>query len=127
MDLNLLPPLDLTLTLIPNPNIPLDIPPDPSLSMLFPENTPYRVLNNLFRDPTSKGLSEKHKMALQDTLGSIRSPFLFHPVEPYNFNGMSVGVDTTSDSFNSAVITVITAVERGFCSNQAPAPLGPSD
>lgn len=122
-----LPPLTPTLTLNSKVKVPPDIPPDPSLSMLFPESTPYRVPNNPFRGPISKGLSETHKMALQDALGSVRGPFIFNPVEPYTFNGECVDVDTPSDSFNSAVIMVIAAVERGFCSNRDAAPLGPSD
>ena len=122
-----LPPLTPTLTLTPKAKVPPDIPPDPSLSMLFPENTPYRVPNNPFRGPISKGLSEIHKKALQDALSSVRGPFLFDPVEPYNFDGTCADLDTPSDSFNSAVIMVIAAVERGFCSNRDPAPLGPSD
>jgi hypothetical protein len=122
-----LPPLTPTLTLTPKAKVPPDIPPDPSLSMLFPENTPYRIPNNPFRGPTSKGLREIHKKALQDALGSVRGPFIFNPVEPYNFNGTYVDIDSSSDSFNSAVIMVIAAVERGFCSNRDPAPLGPSD
>jgi hypothetical protein len=112
---------------MPKAKVPPDIPPDPSISMLFPENTPYRVTNNPFRGPTSKGLSETHKIALQDALESVRGPFLFNPVEPYTFNGMCVDVEDSSDSFNSAVIMVIAAVERGFFSNRAPAPLGSSD
>ena len=127
MDLNLEPPPPLTLTLTPQPIVPPDIPPDPSISMLFPENTPYRVLNNPFRGPNPKKLSETHKTALQDALGSVRSPFLFNLVEPYTFNGECVGDDTPSDSFNSAVNTVIAAVERGYCLNRDPAPLDPSD
>ncbi|KAF8489697.1 hypothetical protein F5888DRAFT_1744919 [Russula emetica] len=127
MELIPLPPSPPTLTLTLNSNIPPDIPPDPSISMLFPENTPYRVPDNPFRGPTSKGLSETYKKALQDALGSVRRPFLFNPVEPYSFDGTCVGVDTSSDSFNSTVTTVIAAIERGYCSNRDPAPLGPSD
>ncbi|KAF8489009.1 hypothetical protein F5888DRAFT_1638816 [Russula emetica] len=81
--------------------------------MLFPENTPYRVPNNPFRGPTSKGLSEIYKKALREALHTVRSPFLFNLVEPYSFDGTCVGVDTSSDSFNSAVTTVIAAIERG--------------
>jgi hypothetical protein len=122
-----LPPLTPTLTLTSKAKIPPDIPPDPSISMLFPENTPYRLPNNPFRGQISKGLKEAHKMALQDALDSVRGPFLFNPVEPYTFNGTCVDVDTPSESFNSAVTLVIAAVERGFYSNRDPAPLGPSD
>ncbi|KAF8492081.1 hypothetical protein F5888DRAFT_945291 [Russula emetica] len=124
MELIPLPPSPPTLTLTLNSNIPPDIPPDPSLSMLFPENTPYRVPNNPFQGPTSKGLSEIYKKALREALHTVRSPFLFNPVEPYSFDGTCVGVDTSSDSFNSAVTTVIAAIERGYCSNRDPAPLG---
>jgi len=127
MEFDPLPPPDPTLTLTPNPNIPPDIPPDPSLSMLFPENTPYRVPDNPFRDSTSKRLREVHKITLQNALASVRGPFLFNPVEPYAFNGACVGVDITAESFNSAVITVIAALERGYCPNRDPAPLGTSD
>src|ERR1700733_12526917 len=99
MALEPLPPLTPTLTLFSNPNIPPDIPPDPSISMLFPENTPYRVPDNPFRDSNAKELRETHKTALQDALRSVREPFLFYPVEPFAFEGTCVGVDTPSDSF----------------------------
>ena len=127
MDLVPLPPLDLTLTPTIQKNVPPDIPPDPSISMLFPEKPPYRVPNNPFRGSISKGLGGKHKMALQDALDSVRLPLLFNPVEPYTFDSTSVGADSPSESFNSAVTMVIAALERGFCSNRDPAPLGPSD
>jgi hypothetical protein len=127
MDLNPLPPLRLTLTPSSKTKVPSDIPPDPSISMLFPENTPYRVLDNPFRGPISSELSATHKKALQDALGSVRSPFLFNPVNPYAFNGTCVGDSTPSDTFNSVVTIVIAALERGYCSNRDPAPLGSSD
>jgi len=95
--------------------------------MLFPEKPPYRVPNNPFRGPISEGLSKMHKKALQDALRSVRGPFLFDSVEPYKFDGTCVGADTPSESFNSAVATVIAAIERGFCSNRDPAPLGARD
>ena len=111
MDLNPLPPLTPTLNLGLQPKIPPDLPPEPSLSMLFPENTPYRVLNNPFWSFIFEGLSETHKIALQDALASIRGPFLFNSVKPYTFDGECVGVDSPSDDFNSAVTTVIAALE----------------
>ena len=127
MEVDPLPPLPQTLTLTLNPNIPPDVPPDPSISMLFPENPPYRVPDNPFRDSSSKGLREQHKNALQDALNSIRGPLLFNPVEPYTFEGTCIGDDTPSDSFNSAVTLVITAIERGYYLNRDQTPLGPSD
>jgi hypothetical protein len=127
MEVDLIPPPAPTLTLTFNHNVPPDIPPDPSISMLFPENTPYRVPNNPFRDLTSKRLSETRNLVLQDALNSVRSPFIFNPVEPYNFNGECVGANTTAESFNSAVITVIAALERGYFPNRDPTPLEPSD
>ena len=78
-------------------------------------------------DRSPKGSVENTKMALQDALDSVRLPLLFNPVEPYTFDGTSVGADSPSESFNSAVTMVIAALERGFCSNRDPAPLGPSD
>jgi len=95
--------------------------------MLFPENPPYRVPDNPFRDSSSKGLREQHKNALQDALNSIRGPLLFNPVEPYTFEGTCIGDDTPSDSFNSVVTLVIAAIERGYYPNRDPTPLGPSD
>jgi hypothetical protein len=127
MELNPAPPSGPTLTSAIKPDIPPDIPPDPSLSILFPENTPYRAPNNPFRGPTSKELREKHKTALQDALGSIRGPFLFDPIEPYAYNSASIGLDISSDTFNSAVTIVTAAIERGYTSNRDPAPLQPSD
>jgi hypothetical protein len=127
MDLNPLPPLPPTLTPVLKPKVPPNIPPIPSITMPFPENTPYRAVNNPFCGPMSKGLSEMHKKALQDALSSVRGPFLFNSAESYNFDGACVGVDAPSDSFNSAVNMVIAALERGYFSNRDPAPLGPSD
>ena len=117
IDLNPLPPLTPTLTLIAKNKVPPDIPPDPSLSILFPENTPYHVPNNLFRGLLSKELSKTHKKALQHALESVRGLFIFNLSEPYSFNGTCMGVDSFMDSFNAVVTTVITAVERGYCSN----------
>lgn len=117
MAFDLLPPLTPTLTLMPKAKVPLNLPSNPFLFMLFPENTPYQVLNNLFYGPISKELSETHKKVLQDALSSIRGPFLFNPVAWYTFNGTCVNVDTPSDAFNSVVITVIAAVKQGFCLN----------
>ena len=127
MELNPAPLPPPTLTPPQKLFVPLNIPPEPSISMLFPEKPPYRAPNNPFQGPSSKKLSEEHKMALQDALESVRSPFLFDPVESYTFNGTCVEDDTPSESFNSAVITVIAAVEHGYGSNRDPAPLEPSD
>ena len=127
MDLNPLPPLTPTLNLGLQPKNPSDLPPEPSLSMLFPENMPYRLPDNPFRGSISEGLSETHKIALQDALASVRDPLLFNPVNPYAFNGVCVGVDNPSDNFNSAVTMVTAAIERGYCSNRDLAPLGTSD
>src|SRR5712672_3484276 len=93
-----------------------------SLPRLTPEGT-----SSKFLTPTSSELRETCKNALHDALKSVRGPFIFNLVESYTFNGAAVGVDTPSNSFNSAVITVIAAVERGYCSYRDPAPLGPSD
>ena len=35
----------------------------------------------------------------------------------YDFNGANVGTDTTAESFNSAVMMVIAALERGYHPN----------
>ena len=128
MELNPEPPPPPTLTPNQPPFIPPNITPNPSISMLFPEKTPYRAPENPFRGPDhSKNLSEAHKMALQTALDSVRSPFLFDPGEPFQFNGACVEDETPSESFNSAVTTVIAAVERGYGSNRDPNPLEPSD
>jgi hypothetical protein len=99
-----LPPLDSTLTIVSNPSALLDtIPttPTPSISILFPEITPYRILDNPFQDSNPKRLSKIHKKSLQDALGSIRGPYLFNLEESYDFNGANMGTDTTAESFNS--------------------------
>lgn len=116
-----------TPTPTPEPNVPPDILPEPSLSILFPENTPYRAPNNPFRGSISQRLSKIHKTALQDALKSVRGPFHFNSKEPYAFNGACVGVDISAEYFNSAAFTVIAALERGYCPNRDPAPLGTSD
>jgi hypothetical protein len=128
MDLNpQLPPLS-TLTLNSTLlNGPLNKPPDPSISVLFPENTRYRVPDNPFRGPLSQKLKKEHKQALQEALNSIKAPFLFGLEEPIQFEGAEVGVDTSTENFNAAVITVIAAIERGYYSSRDPTPLGPTE
>ncbi|KAN0102409.1 hypothetical protein V8E52_011973, partial [Russula decolorans] len=64
---------------------------------------------------------------LQDALTSIRGPFLFNSEEPYAFNGACIEVDTSAESFNSAALMVIAALERGYFPNRDPTPLGTSD
>ena len=115
-----LPLLDSTLTIVSNPSAPLDTTPTtptPSISILFPEITPYQILDNPFQDLNPKRLSEIHKKSLQDALGSIRGPYLFNSEESYDFNGANMGTDTTAESFNSVVMTVIAALERGYHPN----------
>jgi hypothetical protein len=90
-----LPPLP-TLTLVSTSlNVPPDKPPDPSISMLFPENPPYRIPENPFRGTAPKAFQEEHKKKLQDALRSVREPFLFRAEEPFIFNGTRVGDDTS--------------------------------
>ncbi len=127
MEIDLVLPSTPTLTLPPTLNVPPDIPHDPSISLLFPENTPYRVADNPFRGSISKELSESHKKALKDALTSIRGPFNFDTDESYTFNGEYVGTDITAESFDSAANTVIAALERGYYPNRDSTPLGPSD
>ncbi|KAN0106948.1 hypothetical protein V8E52_010616 [Russula decolorans] len=116
-----------TPTPTPEPNVPPDIFLEPSISIPFPESTPYRASNNPFRGSASKRLSELHQTALQDALTSIRGPFLFNSEEPYAFNGACIEVDTSAESFNSAALMVIAALERGYFPNRDPTPLGTSD
>ena len=128
MDVNPLPPLLQTLTPITTlQNVPPDRPPDPSISILFPENTRYRVLNNPFRGPLSKGLKKAHKVSLSEALSSIRGPSLFAPDAPFNFDGESVGADTSTESFNAAVTTVIASIECGYYPTRDPTPLDASN
>lgn len=76
---------------------PTDKTPAPSMSMLFPENTPYRVQDNPFRGPALTVRKKEHKEALQDALTGIRAPFLFSIEEPIEFNGDCVGVDMSTE------------------------------
>jgi hypothetical protein len=119
-----LPTLTLSSTLL---NDPPDKPPDPSISVLFPENTRYRVPDNPFRGPLSQKLKKEHRQALQEALGCIKEPFFFELEEPIRFEGANVGVDTSTENFNAAVITVIAAIERGYFSMRDPTPLGPTE
>ena len=127
MDLNpVLPPLP-TLTLLSTQlNIPPDKPPDPSISLLFPENTQYRVPENPFRGQLPRIKNKEHKEMLKKALDGIRAPFLFNPDEPLEFNGACVGVDMSTETFNAAVTTVIAALERGYFAARDPTPLDPS-
>jgi hypothetical protein len=128
MDFNpQLPPLP-TLTLTSTQlNDPPDKPADPHISVLFPENTPYRVPNNPFRGAVTQNLEKEHKQALQEALNSIKAPFIFELEEPIRFEGTNVDTDTSTENFNAAVTTVIAAIERGYCSTRDPTPLGPAE
>jgi hypothetical protein len=122
-----LPPLP-TLTLSSTQlNDPPDRTPDPSISMLFPENTHYRVPDNPFRGPQLKKRNKEHKEALQEALSGIRAPFIFSAEKPLDFNGVSVGIDMSAETFNAAVTTVIAAIERGYYSTRDPTPLNTNE
>src|SRR6266849_8082719 len=121
-----LPPLPTLTPISTLQNIP-DIPSEPSISVLFPEITPYRVLNNPFRGPFAGALNETHKSSLSEALSDIRSPFLFTLNGPLTFDGKPVGDDTTTDNFNAAAITVIAALERGYYPARDHTPLSTSD
>ncbi|KAH9957736.1 hypothetical protein BGW80DRAFT_1465613 [Lactifluus volemus] len=126
MDLNPeLPPLP-TLTLLSTQLIiPPDKPPDPSISLLFPENTQYRVPENPFKGSLPKMRNKEYKDTLKKALDDIRAPFLFNTDEPIEFDGACVDVDMSTETFNAAMTTVIAAVERGYFSSRDPTPLGP--
>jgi len=128
MDLNpQLPPLP-TLTLKSTQlKTPPEKPPDPSISMLFPENTQYRVPDNPFRGELPKMRNREHKEALEDALVGIRAPFLFSTESPIEFNGANVGIDMSTETFNAAMTTVIAAIERGYHPTRDPTPLGASE
>ena len=126
MALNLQLPQSPTLTLKPTKNVPLDKPPEPSIFLLFPENTPYHVLENPFSGPLSKALGKEYKEVLWEALGAIREPFLFTPEEPINFDGKGLNTDISLESFQAMVIMVITAVEWGYFLTQDPTLLSPS-
>jgi hypothetical protein len=108
-DTNYLPLPTLTLSFTHPP----DNPPEPSIAMPFPDTTAYRALSNPFRVPLSQKQKLEHKMSLQDALSSVRAPFFFDLEGPINFVGEAVGMETSTEEFNSALITVIAAVERG--------------
>ena len=95
--------------------------------MPFPEATKYRVPGNPFRGPLSQKLKSDHRESLQDALSGIRAPFFFDLQKPITFNGKAVGVETSTEDFNAALITVVAAVERGYYSSRAPTPLGPTE
>ena len=119
-----LPTLTLSSTLL---SIPPEKPPDPSISMLFPENTPYRVPNNPFRGTLPKTRKKEHREALNDALMDMRATFLYSTEGPIEFDGASVGIDMSTENFNAAVTTVIAAIERGYYSTRDPTPLGTSE
>jgi len=95
--------------------------------MLFLENTPYQVPDNPFRGPLPKMRNKDHKEGLQEALMGIRAPFLFSAEKPLEFNGACVGIDMSTETFNAAVTTVITAIERGYYSTRDPTPLGTNE
>jgi hypothetical protein len=106
---------------------PPDKTSDPSISVLFPENTLYRVPDNPFRGPLPQKLEKDHKKALQEALNLIKAPFFFSLEKPLKFDGVYVGIDMSSETFNAAVITVIAAIERGYYSSRSPTPLSPTE
>jgi hypothetical protein len=109
-----------TLTPIPTKNVPPDIPPDPSISVLFPEKTSYKALDNPFTVPNrllQEERDDEQVQALQEALNNIRAPFLFDLrdlKDRANFDGACVGVDMTADTFSAAVVTVTATLERGY-------------
>ena len=127
MALDLVPPPPAkTLTPTPTPEPPKK-PPDPSLSVLFPEWTLYCAPDNPFRTPVTKETKEEYKRALNKVTDGLRSPFAPETEGPVEFNGKVVGVELMLETFNSAVTTVIAAVERGYFPARDPTPLSPRD
>jgi hypothetical protein len=106
-DFNLqLPPLP-TLT----PQLTL---PNPHISVLFLEATPYQVPENPFQGNLHKALEEAHKQSLEEAIEAIRGPFLYIPSRLLEYNRTAVGLDTTAEEFNTAVVVVTAAIERGY-------------
>ncbi|KAI0285881.1 hypothetical protein BGY98DRAFT_1092709 [Russula aff. rugulosa BPL654] len=120
------PPPPETLTLKPTLPPPKK-PPDPSITVPFPERTPYRAPENPFRGPITKETEEEYKRILQEVTEDIRAPFSYDNEGPLLFDGESVGVDLSSESFNAAVITVLAAVERGYYPARDPTPISARD
>src|ERR1700761_2466018 len=83
-----------------NQKVPPDTLPEPSISILFPEKTPYRAVDNPFRPPIREERNGEYVTALRDALNGIKEPFLFEPKEAINFNGTHVDVDITAENFN---------------------------
>ena len=121
-----LPPLP-TLTLNTTVLNPPDKTTEPHISILFPENTPYRAPNNPFRGQVVQERKNEHDKALRDALSIIRKPFLFELNEPVKFEGANVDANISTENFNDAVTTVIAAIEQGYYLTQDPTPLGPTD
>jgi hypothetical protein len=127
MDLNpALPPLP-TLTPLSTRLKILEKPPEPSISMLFLENTQYRIPENPFTGSLPKMCNKEHKESLKIALVSIRAPFIFSMEELIEFHGASVGADMSTEVFNATVTMVIAALERGYFTARDPTPLDPSN
>ena len=105
-----LPPLP-TLTLNTTALNPPDKTVEPHISVLFPENTPYRAPNNPFRGQFVQEQKNEHDKALRDALSIIRKPFLFELDEPVKFEGANMDANISTENFNDAVTTVIAAIE----------------
>jgi hypothetical protein len=102
-------------------------PPDPSIAVIFPERTPYRATENPFRETIPKETEEEYKRLLSSVTEGIRAPFSYDNEGAVSFDGESVGVNLSSETFNAAVITVIAAIERGYYPARDPTPLSTRD
>jgi hypothetical protein len=91
------------------------------------KNVPKQFLNNPFRDIRPEVLEYLHKRANSKAISAARAPFRYNPTERFTLSGAPFGDGITSDIFHSAVIMVVSAIDRGYFSEVDPTPLTPSE
>ena len=94
---------------------------------MFLEKTPYQAPDNPFRETLTKETEDEYKRILHEVTESLRAPFNHDNEGPVMFDGESIGVDLSSETFNTAVVTVLAAIECGYYPSCDHTPLNPRD
>jgi hypothetical protein len=128
MDLGPQPPPPLTLTQGSTPpDKPPKRPPEVNKAAETPKKALKQAMNNPFRDINPTVLEELHKCSISEAISATRAPFRYHPKDRFTLSGAPFGDGITTDTFHSAVVMVIAALDRGYFSEADPTPLSPSE
>ena len=121
------PPPPQTLTQVSTLPDPPEKPPEAIEATTTTKRTLKQAPNNPFRKVSPKVLEELHKRSITEAISAFRAPFRYLPKECFTFSGASFGNGISTDTFHSAVIMVISAIDRGYFSETDPTPLTPSE